>query len=116
MPRATEDVFDLHAEVCQSLAHPKRLRILAALRGGELSVGQLAKRLQLPTANLSQHLALLRSRGVLRARRQGANVFYLVSNPKIIQAFDLMRAVLEERLAQSRALVERSQGQGPRRD
>lgn len=106
MARNPDDVFELHAAVCQTLAHPKRLRILAALRRGELSVGELARRLKLPKANLSQHLALLRSRGVLRARRQGANVFYSVSNPKIIRAFDLMRAVLEERLAESRALIE----------
>lgn len=108
MPHAFEDVFELHAAVCQTLAHAKRLRILAALRGGALPVGELARRLRLSKANLSQHLALLRSRGVLRARRQGANVFYSVSNPKIIRAFDLMRAVLEERLAESRAAVARS--------
>lgn len=112
MPQAPEDIFELHAAVCQTLSHPKRLRILAALRAGELSVGELARRLRLPKANLSQHLALLRSRGVLRARRRGANVFYSVSNPKIIRAFDLMRAVLEERLAMSQALVERSRGSG----
>lgn len=108
MARPFEDVFALHAEICQTLAHAKRLRILAALRGRELSVGELARRLRLPKANLSQHLALLRSRGVLRARRQGANVFYSVSNPKIIRAFDLMRAVLEERLEESRTALGRS--------
>lgn len=106
MARDFEQIFTLHAEICQTLAHPKRLRILDALRRGELPVGQLAERLRLPKANLSQHLALLRSRGVVRTRRQGANVFYAVSNPKIIRAFDLMRALLEERLAESQAVVE----------
>jgi len=112
MSRAHEDVFELHAAICQTFAHPKRLRILAALRAGELTVGELAERLRLPKANLSQHLALLRSRGVLRARRQGANVFYSVTNPKITRACDLMRDVLEERLAASRMLIERSRGAG----
>lgn len=112
MRGAREDVFELHAAICQTLANAKRLRILAALRQGEKSVGDLARRLGLRKANVSQHLALLRSRGVLRARRRGASVYYSVSNPKIIRAFDLMRAVLEERLAGSRAALKAWRGGG----
>jgi len=92
------DVFSLHAEICKTLAHPKRLQILNALRGGERSVTELLRALQLPKANLSQHLGILRARGVVVHRRQGANVFYAVSNPKIIRACDLMREVLTEQL------------------
>jgi len=92
------DVFSLHAEICKTLAHPKRLKILNALRAGERSVGDLLRALEIPKANLSQHLALLRARGVVVHRREGATVFYAVSNPKIIRACDLMREVLTEQL------------------
>ena len=95
------ELFVLHAEICKTLANPKRLEILNALRYGEVSVAQLVRILGLPKANVSQHLALLRSRGVVKARREGLNVYYRVANPKIIRACNLMREVLTEHLDQS---------------
>jgi ArsR family transcriptional regulator len=95
------ELLILHADICKTLANPKRLEILNALQGGEVSVSQLVRRLRLPKANVSQHLALLRSRGVVSARREGLNVYYRVANPKIIQACNLMREVLMEHLDQS---------------
>ena len=100
------DVFSLHAEICKTFAHPKRLKILNALRSGERSVADLLRALQISKANLSQHLGVLRARGVVVHRRQGANVLYAVSNPKIIRACDLMREVLTEQLrGRSRAVL-----------
>lgn len=95
------ELFVLHAEICKTLANPKRLEILNALRGGEVSVAEMLRILRLPKANVSQHLAVLRSRGVVKARREGLNVYYRVANPKIIQACNLMREVLMEHLGQS---------------
>ena len=95
------ELFVLHAEICKTLANPKRLEILNALRGGEASVAEMVRTLRLPKANVSQHLAVLRSRGVVKARREGLNVYYRVANPKIIRACNLMREVLMEHLAQS---------------
>jgi len=101
------NVFTLHAEICKTFAHPKRLQILNALRSGERSVTELLQALQIPKANLSQHLAVLRARGVVVHRRIGANVLYAVSNPKIIRACDLMREVLTEQLHQGSRAVRR---------
>jgi ArsR family transcriptional regulator len=95
------ELFVLHAEICKTLANPKRLENLNALRGGEVSVAEMLRILRLPKANVSQHLAVLRSRGVVKARREGLNVYYRVANPKIIQACNLMREVLMEHLDQS---------------
>ena len=95
------ELFVLHAEICKTLANPKRLEILNALQGGELSVAELVRRLRLPKANVSQHLAVLRSRGVVGARREGLNVYYRVANRKIIRACNLMREVLMEYLDES---------------
>ncbi len=91
-------LFALHADICKTLAHPKRLQILHALRSGERNVTELRAFLKISKANLSQRLAILRARNVVVPRRQGASVYYSVSSPKIIRACDLMREVLDEHL------------------
>ena len=91
-------IYKLHASICHTLANPKRLEIIDKLRARELSVTALAEALEISQANLSQHLAIMRQRGIVTSRRKGLNVFYKLSNPKIIQACDLMRQVLLEHL------------------
>ena len=91
-------IYKLHANICNTLANPKRLEIIDKLRTRELSVTALAEALEISQANLSQHLAIMRQRGIVTSRREGLNVFYKLSNPKIIQACDLMRQVLLEHL------------------
>jgi len=85
---------DLHAHICKGLADPKRLLILNALRDGERSVSDLVDELDIPQANVSQHLAILRDRGLTETRREGQRVFYSVTSPKIIEAMDLLREVM----------------------
>ena len=89
-------IFGLHARICRTFSHPKRLEILNLLRDGELPVSHLAEQMGVSLANVSQHLAVLRDKGVVVTRREGVSVYYRVSNPKIIQACDLMREVLFE--------------------
>jgi ArsR family transcriptional regulator len=91
-----QDFFCLHSDLCKTLANEKRQMILAALRDGELSVSELSAATGIPQANLSQHLAQMRARGVVRTRRDGARVFYEIANPKLIQAFDLITEVMQE--------------------
>jgi len=91
-------IYKLHASICHTLANPKRLEIIDKLRARELSVTALAEAMKISQANLSQHLAIMRQRGIVTTRREGLNVFYKLSNPKIIQACDLMRQVLLEHL------------------
>lgn len=104
--QAGRRILEMHASICGTLAHPKRLEILNLLRSGELSVGQLAGRMGVSVANASQHLAMLRDKRIVVTRREGVNVYYQFCNPKIIQACDLMREVLFEQLAQSGELAE----------
>ncbi len=91
-------LYKLHASICHTLSNPKRLEIIDRLRKRELSVTELADALEISQANLSQHLAIMRQRGIVATRREGLNVFYSLSNPKIVQACDLMRQVLLEHL------------------
>lgn len=92
-----KEFFYLHSELCKTLANPKRQEIMDSLRAGEMSVNKLVKATGIAQANLSQHLAIMRARGVLISRRDGANVYYAISNPKIYQAFDLLTEVMQEK-------------------
>ena len=95
---ADREIYKLHAGICHTLANPKRLEIIDKLRTRELSVTELTEALEISQANLSQHLSLMRQRGIVTTRREGLNIYYSLSNPKIIQACDLMREVLLEHL------------------
>jgi len=103
--RMEERIFEMHAEVCKSMANPTRLRIMSLLRGGEKSVKELKKQLELPKANLSQHLGILRQRGIISSRRAGLNIYYKVTNPKMIKACDILREVLFELMQESEKLA-----------
>ncbi|MEW5985248.1 MAG: metalloregulator ArsR/SmtB family transcription factor [Chloroflexota bacterium] len=95
---ADRQLYELHASICQALANPKRLEVIDRLRDGEKSVTELAEALQIGQANLSQHLTVMRQKGIVRSRREGLNIYYRLSSPKIITACDLMRQVLLEHL------------------
>lgn len=87
-------LFRLHAEVCKTLSHPKRLEILSILRDDEMAAGEIVKKMKISKGNVSQHLTLMRNAGILEARRDGVNIYYRIASPKVIQACDLMREVL----------------------
>lgn len=99
-----QKLYELHAQMCQVFTSPKRLEILNLLRDNELSVGELSKLAKVRQANLSQHLSMLREKGIVKARRDGVRIYYSLANPKIIRAFDIMREILLEKLAQTEKL------------
>lgn len=75
------------------------------LRNGEKTVSELMNLAGISQTNLSQHLAILRQRGVVTTRKEGTCIYYKTTNPKIIQACDLMRSVLLERLSEGEKIV-----------
>src|SRR4030065_1534310 len=89
-----EKIFELHADVCKVFSNAKRLEILNTLRNKELTASELIEKIGLSKANLSQHMSILKSKGVVLTRREGGNIYYRISNAKIIQACDLMREAL----------------------
>ena len=101
------ELFKLKAELCKVFSDPKRLLIISELRNGERQVGELAKALEMPQAVVSRQLALLRSKGVVMARREGTSVYYDLSDLRIAEACDLVHEVLLKNLAQNRELAER---------
>jgi len=91
-------LWEMQADICQTLANPKRLRILNLLKDGELSVGAMVKDLGVAKANLSQHLGVMRQKGILAARREGTTIYYRLATPHITAACKIMRQVLLEAL------------------
>lgn len=92
-------IFELHAEVCKTLSHPNRLRIIDLIRDGkEVSVSEIAKKLGITKANTSQHLSLMRKQNMVKTRRDGVAILYSISNLKILIAYDALRKTLKEQL------------------
>jgi DNA-binding transcriptional ArsR family regulator len=94
------------ADFFKALAHPARIRILECLREGEKSAGEILEALGLEQSNGSQHLAVLRNKGILVTRREGASVLYSVRDPMLYQILDLLRYYFYEHLTEMRSLLE----------
>jgi DNA-binding transcriptional ArsR family regulator len=99
------EISDLHARVCKALADGKRLLIINELRDGPRTVGELVTALGIPQANASQHLAILRDRGIVAARRSGANVYYSLTSMKVVEAIDLLYQFMTEQAEGRRSLA-----------
>ncbi|HYS71003.1 MAG TPA: metalloregulator ArsR/SmtB family transcription factor [Thermoplasmata archaeon] len=97
--------FRVQAEFCKAMAHPVRLEVIEHLRAGDLAVKELADRIGVSQPNLSQHLAVLRARGVVRAVRRGHGVVYGLANRKIVDACTLIREILTEQLVERRRAI-----------
>jgi ArsR family transcriptional regulator len=101
-------IFEPQAEVCKTIASAKRLEIINALKEGEKTVTELVQALGVPKANVSQHLAVMRHKGILKARRSGVNIYYSIANPKVVEACSLMREVLTEMMKERARLAEKA--------
>jgi DNA-binding transcriptional ArsR family regulator len=93
-----DEITKLQATVLKALANPTRLQVLHLLAGGPTTVGALAATLGLSQPNVSQHLATLRTTGLVEAERGGRETHYRLADPDVIVACDVMRGVLERRL------------------
>lgn len=93
------------ASIFQALGHPTRIAIVETLREGELSAGEIQERLGLEQANLSQHLAILRSRQILTNRKERNQVFYSLGNPVLIEVLDIMRRYFQSNLKDAVAML-----------
>lgn len=92
-----EKIFCIQAEFIKALAHSRRLEIINLLREGELCVSDIHEMLDLPQANVSQHLMILREAGILTTFKQGKQIFYKISDKRILEAYDLFRNLLIDR-------------------
>lgn len=93
-----DEITQLQAEVLKTLASPRRLEIIHRLAQGPCEVRRLAEDLGASQPNISQHLAVLRSTGLVDAERDGREVRYRLTDPDVVVACGLMRTVLQRRL------------------
>ncbi len=99
-------IYRLHAEFCKTLADSSRLLIINELAKGEVSVNDLAKRLDLRQSNVSKHLAIMRERGLVLTRREGSTIYYSLSDKRISDAIRLLREVQSDQIERQRQLAQ----------
>lgn len=97
-PQLREEIDNLHAQICRALADPHRIFILYTLFDRPHHVSALSEELDLPQPTVSRHLKVLRERGLVHAEREGQSVSYSLADERIIDALDLLRALLADRL------------------
>ena len=98
-------LYVLQAQLCQVLADPSRLELIHVIGTGEQTVSELIAVTGLRQANVSQHLSLLRQRGIVATRREGTTVSYRLAYPEILEACALTRRILLRQLEATRELV-----------
>ena len=100
---------DFEARLFQALASPVRLRILELLRAsGSMTVSEIQQRLGIEAANASQHLAVLRDRGMVTRRREGTSVWYSISDSRLHRVLDGARSLFERQVTADALLLKRS--------
>jgi len=100
-----QEIIQLEADFCAALSDPTRIFILYALNEQPLNVTELTNELDIPQPTTSRHLKVLRERGLVFTERQGTVITYHLADKRIIQALDLLRAAMRDRLTQRANLV-----------
>ena len=84
---------DRSAAIAKALADAKRLCVVERLAGGERSVSELSRDVGCQVPNMSQHLAVLRSAGLVITRREGSTVYYRLADPRVLEAYRLIQDI-----------------------
>lgn len=101
-----QQLSEFKADFFKALAHPLRISILDALRDGELTVNEISQRFDVEQANASQQLAVLRNRNIVVTRKEGANVYYSVSDKSIFKLLDAAKEIFNHHLVGVRSMLE----------
>lgn len=99
------ELFERQANICKAFAHPARLRVLDLLGHGERGISELQVALRISKTGLSQHLAILKSVGVVATRRHGRQIYCSLAMPEVKEACQLIRKVLHAQLAKGQRLI-----------
>lgn len=107
-PHLEQEVSLLHTHICEGLGDPKRVLILYLLSPRPRNVTEITEALGIPQPTASHHIKVLRDRGLIVARKEGTAIYYSLADTRIIDALDLMRAMLADMLAHRAGLLEHS--------
>jgi ArsR family transcriptional regulator len=102
----SDELVQFKSEFFKALGSPLRIKILDALRDGELSVTDLRLRLGVEATNLSQQLAILKSKNIVVARKQSSNVYYSCRDPAIFGLLDAAKVVFNNHLVDVKDMLE----------
>ncbi len=91
-------IYELHAQVCKALAHPLRIEVIDVLQKGELCFSDILENTGGLKSNLSRHLSVMVSSGILKVRRDSRSNYYSLSSAKVAKACAIMREVLIDKL------------------
>jgi len=103
--RLEQEIQLMHAHICEGLADPKRVLILYLLGSRPLNVTELTTALDVPQSTVSHHLKVLRDRGLVLTEREGTAVYYSLADKRIIEALDIMRAIVADIVAERARLM-----------
>jgi ArsR family transcriptional regulator len=98
MVEYSKELYEMHADFCKFMGNAKRIEILFLLGKEEHCVEDMARKIGVPIPNVSQHLAIMKDKGVVDSRRAGTKVYYRLANQKTLQACILMREAMIERM------------------
>ena len=101
-----QEITELHAEICSAMADPRRILLLYAIADQPRNVSELADFIGISQPAASRHLKILRDRGLVNAIRQGASVEYNLTDRRLIDALNILRDVLRDRLTYRASLIE----------
>ncbi len=101
-----EEITELHAGICSGLADPARILLLYALAEAPRNVNELSEYLNLPQSTTSRHLKLLRQQSLVIGQRDGLFIYYRLADERIIEALNLLRKILSDRLTYRASLVD----------
>ena len=101
-----EEIKLLHTKIGKGLADPKRILILYLLSKNSMTVNELAETLNIPQPTVSHHLKILRDRGMVLAERKGTTACYSLTDPRVIEALDLLRVILADQLAKQTTIMD----------
>lgn len=105
-PSLTQEITNLHAEICSALADPSRILILYALSEKPCTVNELVNSLGIGQPAVSRHLNILRKHGMVVSTRDGQSVVNTLNDNRVIEALNLLRLVLKDSLKNQVSLVE----------
>jgi|WetSurSiteA1Bulk_404760.scaffolds.fasta_scaffold02518_4 DNA-binding transcriptional ArsR family regulator len=105
-PQLTQEVSKLHADICSALADPKRILLIYALAEKPRSVNDLAEELEISQPATSRNLKVLRERGLVYTVRQGTTLEYHLTDTRLVEALNMLREVLRDRLNYRANLME----------
>jgi ArsR family transcriptional regulator len=102
-----DELLKIQSEMCKTFANPLRLSIIKMLCGSEMNASNIIKKTGISKANLSQHMALLKEKGIVESVKKGRNVYYKIADERIGKACNLMSEVTLDNLRKKRDILKK---------